>query len=142
MGFERFWEIQFHTTDVDPTHEHGSGLRSLVYRDPASGVKFANNEPWRPNFRASQINLFHEELRGPGVQHLAITVKDIVGCVKELRERGLEFMPTPGTYYDALPAAPGAARRRLDRRGPLGARATSRSWWTGTALGSTCSRSS
>ena len=104
MGFERFWEIQFHTTDVDPGHQKGSGLRSLVYRDPVSGVKFANNEPWRPNFRNSQINIFNEELRGPGVQHLAIAVKDIIGCVRLLRERGLEFMPTPGTYYDALPA--------------------------------------
>jgi 4-hydroxyphenylpyruvate dioxygenase len=103
MGFERFWEIQFHTADVDPSYLKGSGLRSLVYRDPVSGVKFANNEPWRPNFRGSQINVFNEELRGAGVQHLAITVKDIVGCVKELRARGLEFMPTPGTYYDALP---------------------------------------
>ena len=103
LGFERFWEIQFHTTDVDPDEQHGSGLRSLVYRDPRSGVKFANNEPWRPNFRASQINVFCEELRGPGIQHLAISVKDIVGCVRTLRERGLAFMPTPGTYYDALP---------------------------------------
>jgi 4-hydroxyphenylpyruvate dioxygenase len=104
MGFERFWEIQFHTADVDPAHKHGSGLRSLVYRDPASGVKFANNEPWRPNFRASQINVFNEELRGPGVQHLAITVKDIIGAVREMRARGVKFMPTPGTYYDMLPA--------------------------------------
>jgi 4-hydroxyphenylpyruvate dioxygenase len=103
MGFERFWEIQFHTADVDPARQQGSGLRSLVYRDPASGVKFANNEPWRPFFRSSQINLFNEELRGPGVQHLAISVKDIVACVKMLRARGVEFMPTPGTYYDALP---------------------------------------
>ena len=37
MGFERFWEIQFHTADVDPKHQHGSGLRSLVYRDPVVG---------------------------------------------------------------------------------------------------------
>ena len=103
MGFERFWEIQFHTTDVDPQHEHGSGLRSLVYWDPRSGVKFANNEPWRPNYRASQINVFVEELRGPGVQHLAIAVKDIIPCVRMLRERGLAFMPTPGSYYDMLP---------------------------------------
>jgi 4-hydroxyphenylpyruvate dioxygenase len=66
-------------------------------------VKFANNEPWRPFFRSSQINLFNEELRGPGVQHLALSVKDIIHCVKELRARGIEFMPTPGTYYDALP---------------------------------------
>ena len=74
-----------------------------MYRDPVSGVKFANNEPWRPFFRSSQINVFNEELRGAGVQHLAITVKDIIGCVRLLRERGLEFMPTPGPYYDALP---------------------------------------
>ncbi len=103
MGFERFWEIQFHTTDVDPHHKQGSGLRSLVYWDPHSGVKFANNEPWRPNYRASQINVFCEELRGPGVQHLAISVKDIIACVRQLRARGLQFMPTPGAYYDALP---------------------------------------
>jgi len=103
MGFERFWEIQFHTNDVDPAQKNGSGLRSLVYWDPGSGVKFANNEPWRPNFRGSQINIFCEELRGPGVQHLAISVRDIVRCARALRERGLAFMPTPGTYYDALP---------------------------------------
>jgi 4-hydroxyphenylpyruvate dioxygenase len=103
MGFERYWEIQFHTTDVAPDTSHGSGLRSVVMWDPASGVKFANNEPWRPRFKDSQINIFNEEHRGDGVQHLAIAVKDIIHCVRGLRARGLEFMPTPGTYYDALP---------------------------------------
>jgi 4-hydroxyphenylpyruvate dioxygenase len=104
LGFERYWEVQFHTTDVAPDQAHGSGLRSVVMWDPASGVKFANNEPWRPFFKDSQINIFNEEHRGDGVQHLAIGVKDIVHCVRGLRARGLEFMPTPGTYYDALPA--------------------------------------
>ena len=41
-------------------------------------MKFANNEPWRPYYKASQINVFVEELRGAGVQHLAIAVKDII----------------------------------------------------------------
>jgi len=103
MGFERYWEVQFHTTDVAPDRSSGSGLRSVVMWDPQSGVKFANNEPWRPFFRSSQISIFCEELRGPGVQHLALSVKDIIGCVRQLRAHGLEFMPTPGTYYDALP---------------------------------------
>jgi 4-hydroxyphenylpyruvate dioxygenase len=103
MGFERYWEIEFHTNDVAPDQSHGSGLRSIVMWDPHSGVKFANNEPWRPFFRSSQINIFCEELRGAGIQHLALTVTDIIHCVKELRARGIEFMPTPGTYYDALP---------------------------------------
>jgi 4-hydroxyphenylpyruvate dioxygenase len=108
LGFEEFWEVQFHTADVTRQRDaamkaHGSGLRSVVMRDPHSGVKFANNEPWRPDFQASQIQLFHEDLRGDGVQHAALTVKDMLGAVKGLRERGVEFMPTPGSYYDMLP---------------------------------------
>ena len=108
LGFEEFWEVQFHTADVTRQRDaamqaHGSGLRSVVMRDPHSGVKFANNEPWRPDFQASQIQLFHEDLRGDGVQHAALTVKDILAATKGLRERGVEFMPTPGSYYDMLP---------------------------------------
>jgi 4-hydroxyphenylpyruvate dioxygenase len=106
MGFEEFWGIQFHTEDVQARQkrEHGSGLRSTVMWDPVSGSKFANNEPLRPFFKASQINLFNEDHRGDGVQHLALTVRDILSSVKDMREHaGIQFMPTPGTYYDALP---------------------------------------
>jgi 4-hydroxyphenylpyruvate dioxygenase len=103
LGLERYWEIQFHTTDMVPDRAHGSGLRSIVMHDPVSGVKFANNEPWRPFFKSSQINIFTEQHRGDGVQHLALGVKDIIPCVREMRRRNVAFMPTPGTYYDALP---------------------------------------
>jgi 4-hydroxyphenylpyruvate dioxygenase len=104
MGFEPYWEIQFHTDDVAvKQHTYGSGLRSMVVWDPESGVKFANNEPMRPHFKASQINIFGEQHRGDGVQHIALTVKDILTAVRDLRKAGVEFMPTPGTYYDMLP---------------------------------------
>ncbi len=109
LGLEEFWEVQFHTKDAAQGRraalqaQAGSGLRSIVMRDPRSGVKFANNEPWRPAFKSSQINLFHEDLRGDGIQHAALTVKDILGAVRGLRARGVEFMPTPATYYEALP---------------------------------------
>ncbi len=104
LGFERFWHVQFHTDDVARRlDEQGSGLRSVVMWDPESGVKFANNEPYRPNFKASQINVFHEEHRGDGVQHVALTLPNVVAAVRGLRARGLEFMKTPRTYYDALP---------------------------------------
>jgi 4-hydroxyphenylpyruvate dioxygenase len=78
-------------------------LKSIVMYDPDSGVKFANNEPARPFFKASQINIFTEDLRGDGVQHVALGVDDIVAAVRGLRARGVEFMPTPGSYYDLLP---------------------------------------
>ncbi|MCP3141673.1 4-hydroxyphenylpyruvate dioxygenase [Pyxidicoccus xibeiensis] len=106
MGFEKFWHIEFHTEDVAAKEKraHGSGLKSEVMWDPKSGVKFANNEPYRPFFKASQINIFNEDHKGDGVQHLALTVKDILTAVKDMRQgAGIEFMPTPGTYYDALP---------------------------------------
>jgi 4-hydroxyphenylpyruvate dioxygenase len=104
LGFERFWDVEFHTDDVKKRSGHaGSGLRSAVMWEPKSGVKFANNEPYRPHFRESQINIFHEEHRGDGIQHLAMAVADIVTAVRQLRARGVEFMPTPSEYYDALP---------------------------------------
>jgi 4-hydroxyphenylpyruvate dioxygenase len=103
LGFEQMWEVEFHTSDVDPNRKTGSGLKSIVMWDPASNVKFANNEPARPFFKSSQINIFNEELRGDGVQHVALTVGDIVTAVRGLRTQGVTFMPTTGSYYDMLP---------------------------------------
>ncbi|WP_437740361.1 VOC family protein [Sorangium sp. So ce1504] len=103
LGLEPFWQIAFHTNDVAKDATHGSGLRSAVMWDPASGVKFANNEPYRPHFKSSQINVFNEEHRGDGVQHVALAVEDILAAVRAMRGRGVEFMPTPAAYYDMLP---------------------------------------
>jgi len=103
LGFEPYWDIEFHTNDVAPGQATGSGLRSQVMWDPRSGVKFANNEPWRPFFKSSQINLFAEDQRGDGVQHVAFTVANIEKAVTGLREKGVGFMGTPSVYYDALP---------------------------------------
>jgi 4-hydroxyphenylpyruvate dioxygenase len=104
MGMERFWSVQFHTNDVAQSAEQGSGLKSVVMIEPSSGIKFANNEPLRPFFKSSQINIFAEDFRGDGVQHAALSVGDIITTVRGLRGRGVEFMPTPGTYYDMLPS--------------------------------------
>ncbi len=104
MGCETYWEVEFHTSDVAPEAKKGSGLKSVVMWEPHSGVKFANNEPQRPFFKASQINIFNEELGGDGVQHIALEVSDIIGAVRGLRKAGVSFMPTPGSYYDMLPA--------------------------------------
>jgi 4-hydroxyphenylpyruvate dioxygenase len=110
MGMEPFWSVKFHTNDVTISKHQGSGLKSVVMMEPTSRIKFANNEPLRPFFKASQINMFSEDHRGDGVQHAALAVPDIISAVRGLRERGVEFMSTPQTYYDLLPA-------RLDRLG-------------------------
>jgi len=103
LGLERYWGIEFHTQDVSKDHGEGSGLKSIVMWDPESGIKFANNEPAAPAFHASQIYKFCVDHRGPGVQHAALTVADIVGTVRAMRALDVGFMPTPGAYYDLLP---------------------------------------
>jgi 4-hydroxyphenylpyruvate dioxygenase len=103
LGMEPFWDISFHTQDVAKQRASGSGLRSIVMWEPKSGVKFATNEPLRPHFRDSQIAKFVDDNRGPGVQHIAFAVDNIVRAVEELKRRGVEFMDTPKAYYLALP---------------------------------------
>ena len=103
LGFEPFWEISFHTQDVAAGRASGSGLRSIVMWDPASGVKFATNEPLRPHFKDSQITKFVEDNLGNGVQHIAFAVKNIIWSVEELHRRGVEFLSTPPEYYRYLP---------------------------------------
>ncbi|MFO0677216.1 MAG: VOC family protein [Polyangiaceae bacterium] len=103
LGFEPFWEISFHTKDVNAQKSEGSGLRSIVMWDPESGVKFATNEPLQPFFRDSQITKFVWDNWGPGVQHVAFAVPDIQGTVEEMKRRGVEFLTTPKSYYEDLP---------------------------------------
>jgi 4-hydroxyphenylpyruvate dioxygenase len=103
LGMEPFWDISFHTQDVAKQRASGSGLRSIVMWDPKSGVKFATNEPLRPHFRESQIAKFVDDNNGPGVQHVAFAVDNIIWSVEELKRRGVEFMDTPKAYYLALP---------------------------------------
>ena len=99
LGFDEYWNIQFHTEDVKKGGEHGSGLKSIVMWDPSSELKFATNEPLKPFFRESQVNIFTEENRGPGVQHIALRVPEIIPVVDEMRHRGVKFLDAPHTYY-------------------------------------------
>ena len=113
LGLEPFWAVEFHTqagADAHRRFAHGSGLKSAVMWDPASGIKFATNEPLRPHFRDSQVYAFVEDNGGPGVQHVAFDVPDIVSAVESLERRGVEFMDTPAAYYRDLP-------RRLEALG-------------------------
>lgn len=103
LGMVPFWDISFHTDDVKKKESSGSGLRSIVMWDPKSGVKFATNEPLRPHFRDSQIAKFVDDNQGPGVQHIAMAVDNIVWSIEELKRRGVDFMETPKAYYLALP---------------------------------------
>lgn len=103
LGFQKFWDIEFHTEDVKEGGKTGTGLRSHVYWDPRSGVKFPFNEPLAPFFKEGQINRYVEDNHGAGIQHLACRVRDVVSTVDAMRAQGVQFLDTPGSYYDQSP---------------------------------------
>ena len=78
-----------------------SALMSKVMANGNGRIKFPINEPAEGK-KKSQIDEYLEFYNGPGVQHIAIATDDIIATVSALRERGVEFLRIPGTYYDSL----------------------------------------
>ena len=76
-----------------------TGLISKVMRSPCSQITIPINEPTDDK---SQIQEYIEEYNGPGIQHIALLTNDIISTVRKLRERGVEFLDVPDTYYDEL----------------------------------------
>lgn len=77
------------------------GMDSTVIRSPSGGITFTLVAPDTAK-SPGQLNAFLSRNGGPGVQHLAFLVEDIVPAVREFRDRGVEFLRSPDTYYDML----------------------------------------
>ncbi len=98
LSFHRFW-----TVDDTLLSQSYSSMSSIVMASPAplSVIKMPINEP-APGLRKSQIEEFVDFNSGAGVQHVAFRCTDIISTVHNLRERGVEFIDVPSTYYDLL----------------------------------------
>lgn len=114
MGFTEM----LHFTDADISTEY-SALMSKVVSNGDGRVKFPINEP-AEGLRKSQIEEYLEYHGGAGVQHIALETPDIVATVRKLRRRGIQFLRTPGTYYDDLPERVNAIRGQVDELRALG----------------------
>ncbi len=95
MGFSNMKEF----VGADIATEY-SALMSKVVADGHKKVKFPLNEP-AAGKRKSQIDEYLEFYGGPGVQHVALATNDILRTVDEMAARGVEFLETPDSYYDA-----------------------------------------
>jgi 4-hydroxyphenylpyruvate dioxygenase len=108
--------IRFSDEDISTEY---SALMSKVMADGKGRIKFPINEPAEGQ-RKSQIEEYLEFYGGPGVQHLALATTDIVGTVRELQSRGVEFLKTPESYYQELPERIGEIDEDLADLGELG----------------------
>ncbi len=113
MGFSQLAEF----TDEDISTEY-SALMSKVMEDGRK-IKLPINEPAEGR-RKSQIDEYLDWYNGPGVQHIAMNTADICSTVRELRQRDIDFLRVPDTYYDELRDRVGEIDEDIDELRELG----------------------
>lgn len=96
MGFTQIMSFD----DKDISTEY-TALMSKVMSSGNGRIKFPINEP-APGLKKSQVDEYLEFYEGEGVQHIAVATDNIIKTVTELRDRGVEFLNIPTTYYDVL----------------------------------------
>lgn len=96
LGFAQI--LSFDDKDISTEY---TALMSKVMSNGNGRVKFPINEP-APGLKKSQIDEYLDFYEGPGVQHIAVATDNIIETVTALRNKGIEFLRVPSTYYDSL----------------------------------------
>ncbi|MEQ1690744.1 MAG: 4-hydroxyphenylpyruvate dioxygenase [Gemmatimonas sp.] len=114
MGFRNL--ITFDDSDISTEY---SSLMSKVMANGNDKIKFPINEP-ASGKKKSQIEEYLDFYRGPGAQHLALATDNILETVTALRDRGVEFLSVPTSYYDELQARVGTIDEPIEQLAALG----------------------
>ncbi len=94
MGFAQL--ISFDDKDISTDY---TALMSKVMSNGNGRIKFPINEPAEGK-KKSQIEEYIEFYNGAGVQHMAMATDNIIETVTKLRNRGIEFLTVPSSYYE------------------------------------------
>lgn len=114
LGFSQL--ISFDDKDISTEY---TALMSKVMEYGGGRIKFPINEPAQGK-KKSQIDEYLEFHGGPGVQHIALHTSDILRTVSAIKERGLDFLYVPSTYYDDLVDRVGKIDERIGALKELG----------------------
>jgi 4-hydroxyphenylpyruvate dioxygenase len=93
MGFQQI--LSFDDKDISTEY---SALMSKVMSNGNGRIKFPINEPAEGK-KKSQVEEYLDFYKSQGVQHVAIATANIVETVTMLRDRGVEFLKVPDSYY-------------------------------------------
>ncbi len=108
MGFDQL--ISFDDKDISTEY---TALKSKVMANKNMRIKFPINEPAK-GLKKSQIEEFLDFYIGPGPQHVAMATDDIAATITALRERGVDFLDVPETYYDDVTKRVGTIEEDLN----------------------------
>lgn len=94
LGFKNI--LSFDDKDISTEY---SALMSKVMSNGNGYVKFPINEPAEGKKR-SQVEEYLDFYEGEGVQHIAVATHNIIETVTDLKNRGVEFLKIPSSYYE------------------------------------------
>ncbi len=94
MGFAQL--VSFDDKDISTDY---TALMSKVMSNGNGRIKFPINEPAEGR-KKSQIEEYIAFYNGAGVQHMALATDNIIATVTALRDRGVEFLTIPASYYE------------------------------------------
>lgn len=114
MGFNQL--VSFDDKDISTEY---TALMSKVMSNGNGKIKFPINEPAEGK-KKSQVEEYLDFYGGSGVQHIAIATDDIVSTVVAMKERGIEFLQVPTTYYDTLTERVGNIDEEINELRALG----------------------
>lgn len=114
MGFKQI--ISFDDKDISTDY---TALMSKVMSNGNERIKFPINEPAEGK-KKSQIEEYIDFYHGAGVQHVAMATDNILETVSKLRDRGVEFLRVPDTYYDTLLRRVGEIDEEVSQLNDLG----------------------
>jgi 4-hydroxyphenylpyruvate dioxygenase len=114
MGFKNI--LSFDDKDISTEY---SALMSKVMSNGNGYVKFPINEPAEGK-KKSQVEEYLEFYNGEGVQHVALATHNIIETVTELRNRGVEFVKIPESYYATVLDRVGHIDEELEPLSELG----------------------
>jgi 4-hydroxyphenylpyruvate dioxygenase len=114
MGFNLLVQFDDRTISTEYT-----ALVSKVMQDSTGTIKLPINEPALGK-QKSQIQEYLEYNCGAGIQHIACSTDNIIETVTQLQAAGVEFLPTPKTYYDDLEERVGKIDAPIDKLAELG----------------------
>jgi len=101
--YEKVLEFKMfkHFDDQDIKTDY-SALMSKVMASGNHLIKMPINEPAEGKKKSQILEYLEWHDMTPGVQHLALRTDDELHSVAALRERGVDFLDIPDTYYDIV----------------------------------------
>jgi 4-hydroxyphenylpyruvate dioxygenase len=110
----QFYEKLFNFREIRYFDIQGkkTGLTSRALTSPCGKIRIPINEP---SDTKSQIQEYLDAYHGEGIQHIALSCRDIYDTVERLRTRHVRFLDTPDTYYERVDARVPNHGEDLDR---------------------------